>query len=301
MTTLRLGSRKSRLALWQTERIARLLRKAHPGLTTEIVTMDTTGDKIRDKPMPKIGVKGLFTKELEEALLADDVDVAVHSLKDLPTSLPPGLKYAGSPGRAAPTDALIAPGVAGVSELPDGAVIATGSVRRRAQLAAANPTFEFRELRGNIDTRLRKLEENGWDAIIMATAALHRLERPELITEELDVAHFVPAVGQGAIGLETREGRDDVDELFAPLLDTEVVTAVTAERVFMKRLEGGCSVSLGAYCRRDGDEWLLSGWVSSVDGAERILDSIRGHDPNAMAEALVEDFVERGAREILGR
>jgi hydroxymethylbilane synthase len=301
MTTIRLGSRKSRLALWQTERIARMIRDAHPGVQTEIVTMDTTGDKIRDRPMPKIGVKGLFTKELEEALLADEVDIAVHSLKDLPTSLPPGLKYAGSPGRAAPTDALISPKWSGVSELPDGAVIATGSVRRRAQLAAANATFEFRELRGNIDTRLRKLEENGWDAIIMATAALHRLERPELVSEELDVDHFVPAVGQGAIGLETREGRDDVDAIVAPLLDHEVVTAVTAERLFMKRLEGGCSVSLGAYCRRDSDHWSFRGWVSSTDGTKVILDATNGADPLALAESMVDDFVARGARDVLGR
>lgn len=301
MTTIRLGSRKSRLALWQTERIAALLREAHPGIETEIVTMDTTGDKVRDKPMPKIGVKGLFTKELEEALLADEVDLAVHSLKDLPTSLPPGLKFAGSPGRAAPTDALISTKWGGVDEMPDGAIIATGSVRRRAQLAAANATFEFRELRGNIDTRLRKLEENGWDAIIMATAALHRLERPELVSEELDVAHFVPAVGQGAIGLETRTERDDVDALLAPILDAETMKAVTAERHFMKRLEGGCSVSLGAHCRRESGEWCLRGWVSSVDGQEVLADVARGPDPLEMARAMVDSFVERGARQVLGR
>jgi hydroxymethylbilane synthase len=299
---VRIASRKSKLALWQTERVAELIRAAHPDVTTEIVTMVTTGDRERDKPLPKIGGKGLFTRELEAALLADEVELAVHSLKDLPTTLPEGLAYAGSPERAAPTDCLVSTKWSSFEELPDDATIATGSVRRRAQLLAQRPGFRFEELRGNIDTRLRKLDEHGWDAIVMATAALRRMGRDELVTAELEPERFVPAVSQGAIGLEIREARDDVAELLQGVFDEETMVAVAGERQFMRRLEGGCSVPVAAHCRRteDGD-WEFHGWVGSLDG-QRILHDVRtGTDPVAMADAVADDFIDQGAREILGR
>ncbi|MFU8806000.1 MAG: hydroxymethylbilane synthase [Bradymonadaceae bacterium] len=297
---LKLGSRKSRLAMWQTHKIAALLEAAHPAVTIEIVTMDTLGDKRTDQPMPSIGVKGLFTKELEDALLDDDIDIAVHSLKDLPTNLPDGLIYAGSPGRADPTDAFISTRWKDLSELPDNATIATGSRRRKSQLLSRRPGLQFKDLRGNIDTRLRKLDEYGWDGIIMATAALERLERPELITTRLDPEIFVPAVGQGAIGLETRGERADIKEILAPILDETTVTAVSAERIFLNRLEGGCSVALGAYCYvLDDSTWVFHGWVGSQDGQQMLTERTQGDDPALLANAMTESFIQKGARSIL--
>lgn len=300
--TLKLGSRKSRLALWQTNHIADLLRRAHPDLDVDIVTMDTTGDRRRDEPLPQIGAKGLFTAELERALLDDSIDVAVHSLKDLPSALPEGLKYAGSPTRAAATDAFISTRWSGVDDLPDKATIATGSQRRRAQLLARRPDLQLTDLRGNIGTRLKKLDDHGYDGIIMATAALHRLEMNEVITTELDPSRHVPAVGQGAIGLETRQGRSDIADILAPILDKETTTAVQAERIFMARLEGGCSVALGAYCHPQPDPlapWNLCAFASSTDGQQVIYRQATGDDPAAMAHAMVDEFLEAGARQIL--
>ena len=214
---VKVGSRKSNLALWQTRRIADLLEEAHDDLDVEIVTMDTLGDRELEKALPEIGGKGLLTQELEAALLADELDRAVHSLKDLPTDLPDGLGYAGSPQRGTPADALVSHKWESLSDLPKDAIIATGSRRRRAELLAEHPGFEFRNLRGNIGTRLQKLEKHGWDGIIMAATALERLDRNELITEELDPAVYVPAASQGAIGIEARESRDDVAELLEPV------------------------------------------------------------------------------------
>lgn len=300
--SITLGSRKSRLALWQAERVADALRAAHPDLDVQISTMDTLGDRIRDVPMPKIGAKGLFTEELERALMADAIDLAVHSLKDLPSTLPEGLVYAGSLERAAPTDALIgAEGVASLDDVPEGATIATGSTRRRAQLASLRPDLRFVDLRGNIGTRLEKLARNDWAGIMMAAAALYRLGRPEVISHEFAPDVVVPAVSQGAIGVEMREGRDDVAALIAPILDGETMSAVRAERIFLRRLEGGCSVPIAAHCRRDdpGEPWTFHGWVGSLDGTDVLEDVARGDDPDALAEVMVEEFIERGARDIL--
>ena len=297
---VRIVSRKSKLAMWQTNFIADQIR-AHHGVTIEIVTMDTLGDRVLDKPLPKIGAKGLFTKELEEALLEGRAELAVHSLKDLPSELPAGLTWCGSTERADPTDALVAPNALDFASLREGAVIATGSVRRRAQILNARPDVQFRELRGNIDTRLEKLRDNGWDAIIMATAALNRMERPELITERLATDTFVPAVSQGAIGLEIADGRDDVLALLAPILCETTTKACTAERFFMNRLQGGCSVSLGAYARQEEGKWRFDAWVSDPAGARFLRDSFEGADPQQLAHEAVESFLSRGATDIMGR
>lgn len=304
---VKIGSRKSRLALWQTNYIAGLLRKAHDGLDVEIVTMDTLGDKVLDKSIPEIGGKGLFTAELEQALMADAVDLAVHSLKDLPTELPEGLKYAGSPTRGTATDSLISHKWSSVDELPADAIIATGSLRRRAEILARHPGVEFRDLRGNIGTRLEKLEQNDWDGIIMATVALERLEMGDRIACQLDPTKYVPAVGQGAVGIEIREGRDDIEELLAAINDPETVEAVTAERIVMNRLEGGCSVPLGAHCTRSDDEddpkgrWRLHAWAASPDGRVVLERAWRDDDACAMAERMAADLIEAGARDILNR
>lgn len=298
---VKIGSRKSALALWQTYHIATLLKAAHPGLAVEVITMDTLGDLRRDVPMPSLGAKGLFTRELEDALLSDTIDLAVHSLKDLPSALPEGLAYGGSPKRAAPTDAFISLKWNSLHELPEGATVATGSQRRRAQLLHHRPDLHLVDLRGNIDTRLQKLEDMGFDAIIMATAALHRLDLPDRITEELDPERYVPAVSQGAMGIEIRAGRQDVIDLLAPIQHAPTVQAVSAERAFMAHLEGGCSVALGAYCSHEGDHWRFRGFVSSSDGHQVLLESRQGNDPLALANTLAQRFIGRGARDILRR
>ena len=296
---LRIGSRKSSLALWQTHHVEALLQAAHPGLDVEVVTMDTLGDKRRDVPMPSLGAKGLFTQELEEALLSDDIDLAVHSLKDLPSTLPEGLIYTGSPERGAPTDAFISRKWSSLNDLPEGATVATGSQRRRAQLLHLRPDLNLVDLRGNIGTRLDKLDRQGFDGIIMATVALHRLEMVDQITQELDPTLYVPAVSQGAIGIETRQGRRDVEELLSPIFHQATIAAVSAERAFMGRLEGGCSVALGAYCQPAGEKWTFHGWVSSPDGQSTLRDSKTGGSPLELAIDMAEDFLKRGARDIL--
>lgn len=302
-----LGSRKSRLALWQTNRIADLLKAAHPALEVEIITMDTLGDQILDKPIPEIGGKGLFTAELEQALAADAVDFAIHSLKDLPTELPAGMAYVGSPRRADPTDSLLSYKWSSLDDLPENAVIATGSVRRRAQLRARHPGFEFRELRGNIGTRLRKLKEFDFDAIIMASAALDRLEldleAEGIYCHQLDPNLYVPAVGQGAIGVEMREGREEIRALLDPIIDPETLAAVEAERIVMRRLEGGCSVPLGVYCCFDAsateEPWSLHAWASSPDAKVVIEHKLRGASPEKMAFEMADALVAQGAGAVM--
>lgn len=297
---LKIGSRKSHLALWQTNHVADLLRAAHPGIEIEIVTMETIGDKITDVPLPKIGAKGLFTQELEEQLLNDTIDLAVHSLKDLPSTLPEGLKFAGSPARASASDSIISTRWKSFDELPDNAVIATGSQRRKAQLLSKKPFLRFENLRGNIDTRLRKLEENGWDGIVMASAALDRLERTNIAHFELDPTIFIPAVSQGAIGIEIRIGRPEIEKILAPIFDPITCQAVEAERIFLRKLEGGCSVALGAYCVPTGNnEWIFYSWIGSSDGGEVLTESARGTDPVQLAHDMADEFLDSGARRIL--
>ncbi|MBA2661391.1 MAG: hydroxymethylbilane synthase [Bradymonadaceae bacterium] len=296
---LRIGSRKSRLALWQTRHVAALLKQHHGGLEIEIVTMDTMGDKISDVPLPQIGVKGLFTQELEDQLLAKTIDLAVHSLKDLPSTFADGLKFAGAPLRANPTDAFISTRWSSLAMLPQHAVLATGSQRRKSQLLSQLPGLRFESLRGNIDTRLRKLDEHGWDGIIMATAALERLGRMHLVSEELDASIYVPAVAQGAIGVEICEGRADIEALLAPIFDPTTNRAVEAERTFLRKLEGGCSVALGAYCHEADGLWTFHGWIGSRDGSQVKKERAQGTDPGALAAAMADAFIANGARTIL--
>ena len=298
--TLRIGTRRSALALYQTHHVADLLRQAHPELRVEIVEIDTKGDLVRDVPLPEIGGKGLFTYEIEQGLLGDTIELAVHSLKDLPSALEEGLKLVGSPRRADPTDALVSTTFGSLEEVPRGATIATGSVRRRAQLLHVRPDLEFVDLRGNIDTRLAKLEAHGWAGIIMATAALHRLKLRDHVTQSFDPVTMVPAVAQGAIGIEVREGRPEVEALLGAIVHQETTTATRAERAFMRLLEGGCSAPVAAHCRKETEEfWEFSGWIGSPDGTRVLHEQVVGPDPMVLAKEMGGRFLDQGARDII--
>lgn len=297
--TVRIGTRRSALALYQTHHIRALLEEAYPDLEVEVVEMDTKGDKIRDIPLPQIGGKGLFTQELEEMLLSGELDLAVHSLKDLPSALPDGLIWAGSPKRGNPTDCLVSHKWQNLEELPQGALVATGSVRRRAQLQSIRPDLTFSDLRGNIDTRLKKLVDFDFDAIIMATTALERLEMQDRITQQLDPALFTPAVGQGAIGVEIASERHDLKSLLEPILDPATTTAARAERAFMRLLEGGCSAPVAAHCAPHEGRWHFTGWVGSLDGSRVLKASEVCEDPVLAATRMAERFITQGARELM--
>ena len=300
MKTLRIATRTSTLAMFQTNLVADQLRAAHPGVDVQIVGMSTKGDRVTNVPLPEVGGKGLFTKELEDALLAQTVDLAVHSLKDLPSDMPDGLELVACPRRADPTDAFISSRYDSIEQVPAGATIATGSVRRRAQLMTMIDGVNFVDLRGNIETRLRKLDEHGWAGIIMATAALERLEMSDRITQRLLPPDFIPAVGQGAIAIEVKSGRADVARMLAPLEDPVTQQAVLAERHFMSNLEGGCSVPLAAFARPQGDQWEFWSFVSDVEATQVLRTHDTGPDPMALARGALEQVLAQGAAQILG-
>lgn len=299
MNSVRIGTRRSSLAMYQTNLIAKMLGEHYPQCDIEIVKIDTKGDKILDKPLPEIGGKGLFTFEIEQGLLDESIDLAVHSLKDLPSDLPEGLIFAGATSRGTPTDCFVSTKHKSLNDVPDGATIATGSVRRRAQLMRKLPNVNFVDLRGNIETRLKKLETNGWDGIIMATTALERLEMTDRITERLGPDGFVPAVGQGAIAIEIKEGRQDIIDLLKPLIDPITQQAVEAERHFMRHLEGGCSAPLAAHARLDGEQWTFWAYVSNVAATDALLFKEQGPDPKELAQQALDRFIHDGARELL--
>jgi len=297
-----IGSRGSQLALWQSRLIKSLLEEQHPTIEVTIRVITTKGDTIQDIPLPKIGDKGLFTAELESELINGNIDLAVHSLKDLPTTLPEGLCYAGSPERANPTDAFVSTKWKSLKELPANATIATGSVRRQAAILRLAPGIQFTSLRGNIDTRLRKLNDLGWDGIIMATAALQRLGLDEYITEEMIPEEFVPSVGQGAIGIEIREDREELIPILKPIFHNDTVVCCSAERKFGQVLEAGCSIPLGAWARKIDGQIVLTGFVSNFEGSEIILETLSGpfDQPEELGNQLAEQFIARGARALLG-
>jgi hydroxymethylbilane synthase len=298
MKTISIGTRRSPLALWQARHVAALLERAHRSIDVKIVPMDTLGDRLSDRPLPSIGSKGLFTEDLERALLTGAIDVAVHSLKDVPTERPEGLLLAGSPERARPTDSLVTKTGEDWRSLSEGAKVGTGSVRRRSQLLSKRPDLEVEDLRGNIDTRLRKLDDNDWSAILMATAALERLSR-SCLSSELDVETFVPAVGQGALGIEIHGENELLVDMIRPVIDLNTTAAVTAERLFMQQLEGGCSTAVAAHCVTLDGRWVFRGWVGSADGSCTLGDARSGEDPRELALEMAADFVDRGALEIL--
>lgn len=280
-----IGSRGSKLALWQSEHVAALLRAADPDLQVRIEVIATKGDKILDVSLSKIGGKGVFTKEIEEALYDRRVDIAVHSLKDLPTEPPEGLTIAAIPKRATPLDALVAPGYLGLELLPDGARVGTSSLRRRAQLLAANPTLQVSDLRGNVQTRLAKVHAGEFDAAILAAAGLERLGLDEEIAELLPPEVMLPACGQGALAVQVRSEDTDLTGRIRAIHDPIAAAETTAERAFLHALGGGCQVPIGGLARVDGvgDGAKLSfvGCVCALDG-ETV---IRVEDGGAIGEA----------------
>ena len=289
-----IGSRGSQLALWQARHIAARLEEL--GEQTRIEIIKTTGDKITDVPLAQVGGKGLFTKEIEEALLAGSIDLAVHSLKDMPAALPAGLTLAAFPKREDPRDALIGRTLA---ELRSGDKVGTSSLRRAAQLHALGLGLAIETLRGNVDTRLRKLDGGQYDAIVLAAAGLRRLGWENRITELLDPAVMCPAPGQGALAIETRDDGRAVQQLAVKLDHAETRAAVTAERALLAVLEGGCQVPIGAYAQLEGSSIHLRAIVASPDGQRVIRDSICGEEPIALGHELGRRLLAAGARNIL--
>jgi hydroxymethylbilane synthase len=297
MSRVRIGTRGSLLARWQAEHVkGRLEARGHE---VSLVVITTTGDRLLDRRLEAVGGKGAFLKEIEEALLAGEVDLAVHSLKDVPTVLPEGLELCAMLERADPRDALLSAGP-GLRDLPRGAKVGTTSLRRQAQLGAARPDLEVADLRGNVDTRLRRLREGDFDAVLLAMAGLVRLGRAGEVTEALDPGTFVPAPGQGTIALECRTDDPGVHEAVGPLHHEPTARAVTAERAFLAHLGGGCNVPLGAHATVAGDGLDLVGFVARVDGSELVRGEGRGKDAVTVGRALARDLLDRGAGDLLG-
>jgi hydroxymethylbilane synthase len=320
MSALVIGTRGSALAVWQAEHVAGRLRAAFPQRTVRLETIKTTGDKILDVPLAQVGGKALFVKEIEEALLQGRVDLAVHSLKDLPTVLPAGLVIAAVGEREDPCDVLISRTGARLAALPQGARVGTSSLRRQAQLLHHRPDLTVVGLRGNLDTRIRKLTTDGLDAIVVAAAGVKRLGLSDRITERLPAEILLPAIGQGALSVEIRDpgiesrgaeaqrGRGEgtsreanIAEIVGVLDHPETHAAVLAERALLRRLEGGCQVPIAGHAKVAGEAIVLRGLVASLDGRTLIQGESRGErrDPEAVGHALAEDLLRRGAAEIL--
>lgn len=300
---LRLGTRGSRLALFQAELVRSRLEERHPGLTVEIRILHTTGDRITDVPLAKIGDKGLFTKELDRAILDREVDAAVHSLKDMPTSLVDGLILGAVLDREDPRDVVIpAPGrPRTLAELPPGSRVGTSSLRRRAQLRHLRPDLIVDDLRGNLDTRFARLREGRFDAAILARAGVVRLGLEELIGEVLDAPAWLPAAGQGALGIAVAADDRRTIELLRPLDDDDARAATAAERAFLRALEGGCQIPIGAFATRQGDELRLHGLVAALDGDPLLRGEVAGATaaPEELGRSLAAQLIEQGADSIL--
>jgi hydroxymethylbilane synthase len=295
---IRIGSRGSQLALWQANHIAETLRKLGHEVSIEIIR--TTGDRMQGIAFASVGAKGMFTKEIEDALLAETIDLAVHSLKDLPTELGAPFTLAAIPPRADARDVLVSERYSGLDALPAGAVVGTSSLRRQAQLRARRPDLAYIEFRGNVDTRLTKLVHGKADAIILAAAGLERLEKTAVIRERFAPEVLCPAPGQGALAIECRAGDKAMLAALQPLEDADTRNAVTAERRCLAALGGGCLVPIGAYCHRIGDELLLRAVVASADGRKMICAEGRHADPERLGEQLAQQLLDQGAGEILG-
>lgn len=299
--TLVLGTRGSKLALQQSEWFQSRVHEVAPEVRVTLLKIQTSGDRIVDVPLAKIGGKGLFVKEIEEALLAGEIDLAVHSMKDVPAQLPEGLDILCVPPREDARDALISRDGRAFKDLPQGARIGTASLRRQAQLLNARPDLRIEMLRGNLDTRLRKLKEGQFDAIVLAAAGLRRLAWTQEITEYLDPVVSLPAIGQGALGIEGRSNDQFVRSILHRLNDQATSTAVTAERALLHRLEGGCQVPIAGYATLNGEQLQLEGLVASVDGKTVIRDRVLGRtqEAHALGVELAERLLGRGGDRIL--
>jgi hydroxymethylbilane synthase len=301
MDSLRIGTRGSPLALWQANHVAAHLRALAGGRPVELVRIQTAGDRITDVALSQIGGDGLFTKELQRALLDGTADLAVHSLKDLPTLPVEGLTLAAVPRRGPTGDALVSRRHGAVDRLPHGATVGTSSLRRRAQLLHRRPDLRLVDMRGNVETRLRKLEEQGLDALVLAEAGLERLGLGAAVTEILDPAWMLPAVGQGALGLECRMDDRENRALVEQLNDPATRQAVLAERAFLRGLGGGCLVPIGAAAKVDGETLMLRGAVLAPDGSERVADALSGPvgEAESLGQRLADELLARGARRLL--
>jgi hydroxymethylbilane synthase len=297
MARLRIGSRGSQLALWQASHISALLRER--GHEVEIEIIKTTGDKITDVALAKVGTKGMFTKEIEEALAEGHIDLAVHSLKDLPTEVPPGFEIAAITKRENPRDVFCSRKYANIQELPQGARVGTSSLRRQAQLKALRPDLDIRPLRGNVDTRLRKLEAGEYDAVILAAAGLNRLGKTELVRQVIPAEIMCPAAGQGALGIEIRAGDSVTREHLAFLDDASARASTTCERALLNKLGGGCQVPIGAFAEVRNGRLHLEAIVASPDGSKVLRESRDGTDPVQLGEAVGSVLLARGGDAIL--
>ena len=298
---IRIATRKSALALWQAEYVKARLEQAHPGLVVTLVPMVSRGDKLLDSPLSKIGGKGLFVKELETALLENEADIAVHSMKDVPMDFPEGLGLFCICEREDPRDAFVSNTFASLDDLPRGSIVGTSSLRRQAQLLTRRPDLEIRFLRGNVNTRLAKLDAGEYDAIILAAAGLIRLGFEDRITSAISIEDSLPAGGQGAVGIECRSVDNEIHALLAPLHHADTAVRVTAERALNKHLNGGCQVPIACYAVLEGEQIWLRGLVGEPSGG--LLLSAQARGPQSAAAALgvqvAEDLLAQGAGAIL--
>ncbi len=297
---LTIGTRGSKLALWQSNYIKDRLEEI-TGLPVELKIIKTTGDKILDVPLAKVGGKGLFTKEIEVELLAGTVDLAVHSMKDVPTELPEGCVISATPERVDPRDVMVSGAHYDLDTLPQGARLGTSSLRRRSQVLALRPDLDIVDVRGNLDTRMRKAEEGEVDAVILASAGITRMGWGDRITHYISSDQMVPAVGQGAIGIEIRTDDPFMADVSAQISHHETFTCVTAERVVMRQLEGGCQVPIGAYARIEGDVLVMDALVGSVDGETILRHRLEGspEEPAMLGLRMVDAMLGLGASEVL--
>lgn len=298
---IRIATRKSPLALWQAYFVRDQLLALHDNIEVELLKMVSKGDKILDVPLAKVGGKGLFVKELETGLLEGDADIAVHSMKDVPVEFPQGLHLAVICEREDPRDAFVSNNFKELDELPQGAIVGTSSLRRQSQLLKYRPDLQIKFLRGNVNTRLKKLDDGEYDAIILAAAGLIRLEMKHRITSYLTTQQSLPAMGQGAVGIECRVDDELTNQLIAPLAHKESTIRLSAERALNKRLEGGCQVPIGGFAELDGDQLSMRSFVGSPDGKNLVEGSISGPAENAeqLGIELADDLLSRGAKEIL--
>lgn len=298
---IRIATRKSPLALWQAEHVAERLEQTFPGCRTELVKMTTQGDKILDAPLAKIGGKGLFVKELEQGMLEGLADIAVHSMKDVPVEFPDGLHLAAILTREDPTDAFVSNRYATLHDLPANARIGTSSLRRQCQIKELYPDAEILSLRGNVNTRLSKLDSGEYDAVILASAGLKRLGMARRISQCLDTGVSLPAIGQGAIGIECRSDDQQINEMLSMLHDSETGVCVTAERAMNARLNGGCQVPIGGFAQLRGGQIFMRGLVGSPDGSVIYRAERTGglDDAEAIGKMIAEDLLSQGADTIL--
>ena len=298
---IRIATRKSPLALWQANFVKQNLLLAHKDLTVELIPMVTQGDIILDSPLSKIGGKGLFVKQLEQAILNNEADIAVHSIKDIPAQFPEGLMLAAICQRDEVRDAFVANKYASLNDLPEGAIVGTSSLRRQCQLRSHFPHLIIKDLRGNVGTRLNKLDDGQYDAIILASVGLKRLSLEHRITQYIDTDLMLPAVGQGAIGIESRTDDKQILDIISVLDDKKSRACIQAERAMNNALQGGCQVPIAGYCRLNNDELVLQGLVGRVDGSKIIKQQITGfiNEAESLGEKLAKQLLNQGADLIL--